>query len=282
MRRILVPYDQSEQSDYALEHAMGLDESAEVVLLHVVELRGSDGDPTGDELSSPEGADTAADHLEAVRDRFDDPDRIETAVEYGRPVHAILNAVDDRGIDHVVLGSHGRDGAARLLLGSVAETVARRSPVPVTVVRAPSDARQTETVLVPFDGSTHARNALRHVFEQFPDATVVALFVAHPPTEHVRDAGRFDLSEDWADERQDHTESVLGVASSVAETHDRSIETEDAVGDPSDGIVAYAESEPVDHIVIGSSGRDGIARLLLGSVAETVVRRAPVSVTIVK
>ena len=244
MRRILVPYDQSEQSDYALEHAMGLDESAEVVLLHVVELRGSDGDPTGDELSSPEGADTAADHLEAVRDRFDDPDRIETAVEYGRPVHAILNAVDDRGIDHVVLGSHGRDGAARLLLGSVAETVARRSPVPVTVVRAPSDARQTETVLVPFDGSTHARNALRQVFEQFPDATVVALFVAHPPTEHVRDAGRFDLSADCADARPDHTASVLVVASSVAATHDRSIETERGVRERPDIPPAHAGPEP--------------------------------------
>ncbi len=280
MQRVLVPYDQSEQADYALEHALALDGAPEVVLLHVLELQG-DAVVTGEQSQQPRRVDTAEAMLAEVRETVDDPERVETAVRFGRPAHATLGAIDELGIDHVVVGSHGRDGAERLLLGSVAETVARRSSVPVTVVRTEPDPDPAASVLVPFDGSTHARHALTHALEQFPDAAVTALYVAYPPTEHVRDADRFDLSEDWADERDDHTESILEVAGSVAAELGRDIETETATGDPADSIVAYTEAEPVDHVVVGSSGRDGISRLLLGSVAETVVRRSPVSVTLV-
>jgi len=53
----------------------------------------------------------------------------------GRPARAIEECAEEAAVDHVVIGSHGRDGIARILLGSVAETVVRRSPVPVTAVR---------------------------------------------------------------------------------------------------------------------------------------------------
>jgi len=60
---------------------------------------------------------------------------IETAVVVGRPAREIVRYADDHDIDQIVMGSHGRDRASRVLLGSVAETVARRAPVPVTIVR---------------------------------------------------------------------------------------------------------------------------------------------------
>jgi nucleotide-binding universal stress UspA family protein len=53
-------------------------------------------------------------------------------------------------------------------------------------------------------------------------------------------------------------------------------------GDPANEIVAYAEETDVDHIVVGSHGRSGLSRVLLGSTAEKVVRRSPVPVTVVK
>lgn len=59
-----------------------------------------------------------------------------TAVtEFGRPARTIVEYVEDHDVDHVVVGSHGRSGLSRTLLGSVAERVVRRSSVPVTVVR---------------------------------------------------------------------------------------------------------------------------------------------------
>ncbi|MUW14159.1 universal stress protein [Halorubrum sp. CBA1125] len=63
-----------------------------------------------------------------------------TELIYGRPVHVVPRFVETHGID-VVIGSRGRDGTARLLLGSVAETVVRRVPVPVTIVRSKDDVR---------------------------------------------------------------------------------------------------------------------------------------------
>lgn len=60
---------------------------------------------------------------------------IETKLETGPPSQTINEYAEDHDIDHIVMGSHGRSGVSRILLGSVAESVVRRSPVPVTIIR---------------------------------------------------------------------------------------------------------------------------------------------------
>jgi nucleotide-binding universal stress UspA family protein len=60
---------------------------------------------------------------------------VDTTAEVGGPANAIVECAEEESVDHIVTGSHGRSGVTRILLGSVAETVVRRSPVPVTVVR---------------------------------------------------------------------------------------------------------------------------------------------------
>jgi nucleotide-binding universal stress UspA family protein len=60
---------------------------------------------------------------------------ITTATEIGRPARAILDYADDHDIEHIVMGSHGRSGVSRLVLGSVAERVMRQAPIPVTIDR---------------------------------------------------------------------------------------------------------------------------------------------------
>ena len=282
MSRVLVPYDRSEQAQYALEHATATFDPETLVLLHVVE-------PTAD-YSGGGGYDQAGEFesaeelLETVCESCDDPERVETAVRYGRPIHGILAHIDEAGVDHVVIGSRGRDGAARLLLGSVAETVGRRSSVPVTVVREPQPGspRMPESVLVPFDASTQACQALDHAFDRFPAAAITALYVEHPPTAHVTDTDPSEGPEGWSDERADHARTVLAGAEDRAAERDCPVHTQAVTGTPTDAIVGYAEREAVDHVVVGSTGREGVARLLLGSVAETVIRRSPVSVTVAK
>ncbi|MFC4248482.1 universal stress protein [Natribaculum luteum] len=133
---VLVPVDGSEQSNAALVYAVELVSDATITLLHVV-------DPVSemDDLSTTDGQYTAAQRqtaeqvFEHARARLDDEDvTIETAIETGAPWREIVDYAAGHDVDHVVMGSHGRDGATRLLLGSVAEVVVRRSPVPVTVV----------------------------------------------------------------------------------------------------------------------------------------------------
>ncbi|PSQ23605.1 universal stress protein UspA, partial [Halobacteriales archaeon QS_9_67_17] len=78
----------------------------------------------------------AAEELFAeARDAAPESVTLETATEMGQPARTIVDYADDNDIDEIVIGSHGRQGISRVLLGSVAENVVRRADMPVTVVR---------------------------------------------------------------------------------------------------------------------------------------------------
>ncbi len=90
------------------------------------------GYTAGDEYNSErERAETV---LEFLEEALPDDVSVGTAVEAGDPARTIVRYADDHGVDGIVVGSHGREGVARYLLGSVAETVVRRAAVPVTVI----------------------------------------------------------------------------------------------------------------------------------------------------
>ncbi|SER44594.1 universal stress protein [Natrinema salaciae] len=139
-RRILVPVDNSSQSEKALEYAVEEYPDEHITVLHVIELDrasiyGDEGFLYGDEYLEQlrrrgteeleRASETAAEHGVDVT----------TELREGKPASTITGYIEDHDIDHVVIGSHGRSGPTRILLGSVAEAVTRRSPVPVTTVR---------------------------------------------------------------------------------------------------------------------------------------------------
>ena len=137
--RILVPTDGSAGAREAFEHALALAEQFGAEL-HVVNAV----DPA---MIPPEvGAESVLDALrESGRDAVDElHDRgeaagaaVESAVLDGHPQGAILQYVEDHDVDLVVMGTHGRTGLGRWLLGSVTERVVRTCPVPVLTVRRP-------------------------------------------------------------------------------------------------------------------------------------------------
>jgi nucleotide-binding universal stress UspA family protein len=140
--RILVPYDGSEQADAALEYAVTRHPGDDLVLLHVLDFveAGYSAAPeaalAGYWEEWYEQAESSAEELlENAAAAIDTEADVETEVVVGPPANAIVEYIESGDIDAVVIGSHGRDGFSRILLGSVAETVVRRSPVPVTVVR---------------------------------------------------------------------------------------------------------------------------------------------------
>lgn len=140
MRHVLIPLDESEQSDRALAHAIEVVSDARVTLLTVIDP--SSGFSTG--TGTPGAAEVWYEsEKERVKERLSNARQtvetegiaVETVIETGRPAPAIVEHADTHDIDQIIMGSHGRQGVSRLLLGSVAETVVRRSSVPVTVVR---------------------------------------------------------------------------------------------------------------------------------------------------
>lgn len=136
-------------------------------------------------------------------------------------------------------------------------------------------------LLVPIDGSPSARDALSHACETFPDAAIVVTYVLTPADSGVGPEGLLTSAADVVGEQRGFAEELFADAIETAGA-DREIETALLAGSPAREIVRYAEEHDIDAIVMGSHGRDGAARLLLGSVSETVVRRSPVPVTVVR
>ncbi|WP_336025260.1 universal stress protein [Halobellus salinisoli] len=136
---VLVPVDGSPQSVQALRFVATEWEDVHVTLLHVINpvKRGYRASvlPSGSEDWYQEAKADAEEILEEARTAFGRDDGVTTKTEVGRPAATIVEVAQEPEIDHVVVGSHGRRGVSRLILGSVAEHVARRSPVPVTIVR---------------------------------------------------------------------------------------------------------------------------------------------------
>ncbi|WP_226042744.1 universal stress protein [Natrinema sp. DC36] len=130
-------------------------------------------------------------------------------------------------------------------------------------------------VLVPMDDSEPARAALEYT---------LAVFSAEVTVVHAVDdleaayAGRAQVTSDGDDaDKPDFFADV----SEIAAKHDRSVGTVVIEGTSADAILEYADANDIDQIVMGSEGRSGVSRMLLGSVAEAVTRRATVPVTIV-
>lgn len=135
-------------------------------------------------------------------------------------------------------------------------------------------------VLVPVDGSKPSAIALDHAIEQFDDAELVALYAMDPVDGST--AWGPGSADTWLSASEKRAETVLTEAAETATEAGRSVTTESIIGQPAQTIVEYTDEHDIDHVVIGSHGRDGLSRVLLGSVAETVVRRAPVPVTVAR
>ena len=138
-------------------------------------------------------------------------------------------------------------------------------------------------ILVPADGSEQSTKALEHALEEFPDAEISVLNVIDPiDVGYSSTVGMPGYSEEWYEESKENAEQVFEDAQDVADEYDVRLTTETELGRPSQVIVEYAKENDVDQIIMGSHGRSGVTRILLGSVAETVVRRSPVPVTVVR
>jgi len=139
-------------------------------------------------------------------------------------------------------------------------------------------------ILVPFDESAQATEALSYVLEEFDSAEIVLLHVADPINSMY--AGQPTVpgySEEWRKDAEGEAEQLFNEAEKLATEYGVELsKTATNVGRPAPTILEFAEENDIDHIVMGSHGRSGVSRVLLGSVAERVVRRASVPVTIVR
>jgi nucleotide-binding universal stress UspA family protein len=138
IQTILHPTDFSERSDQAFRLACSLarDHGARVIVLHVAPppVAGYVGG-----VMTPEPGRHDEEWWDQLRRRQPDDPRVpvERVLGEGRPAEAILRAARERQCDLIVMGTHGRTGLGRALMGSVAEEVVRKAPCPVLTIKVP-------------------------------------------------------------------------------------------------------------------------------------------------
>ena len=181
------------------------------------------------------------------------------------PYAGILEEAEALQPDLIVMGRHGATGLTRLLMGSVTARVIGHSPVNVLVV-PPAAARQTfKRVFLAHDGSQYSAAAWEEALRlaaYFGAALIVATVAP--------------------DREADEALEITRTLRARAEQRGLTLDTMVLRGRPDEAIVSAARFKEADLIILGSHGRTGLKRLLMGSVAERVIGQAPCPVLVVK
>lgn len=281
---ILFPYDGSDGAVDVLRHAGELAAAfdATVHLLFVADTASDSVTVVETQVVDglvQEGEETLEDAERGLRSMGVD---YESAIEQGNPASTIVDYADQYDLDLIVMPTHGRDGLSRYLIGSVSEKVVRLSSVPVLTARMQPDEELRfpyENLLVATDGSEGATRAAQHGLSLAAalGAAVHLLSVVDDDslgldvrsvTGSENERAASDAVDDLADEAD-----ARGVTDVV-----RHVEH----GSPVETILECVEEYDVDAVVMGTTGRRGTDRILLGSVAEKTVRAAPVPVITVR
>ncbi len=143
----------------------------------------------------------------------------------------------------------------------------------------------SKRIVVPVDNSDRSIDALEFAVAEFPDADITALHVLDPGDFYAAtgmEGGAMANYDQIQQHHENQADQILENASELAAERGVEIDTDRVIGGISRSIVDYVEEHEADQIIVGSHGRTGASRILLGSVAETIARRSPVPVTIVR
>jgi nucleotide-binding universal stress UspA family protein len=190
----------------------------------------------------------------------------------GDPARNLLEQAAEWKCSLIVMGTHGRQGLERLFVGSTTEAVLRGSSIPVLTVRdgvtpAAPHKRCFEGIVAGVDESEPSDAAVR---------TILAL-----PAEDRRRVIFYSVAGAGEDEA-DRAHRVIAKAVAAANAFGISAKGRVIGGNPDEALIAAAQQQGADLIVLGSHGRHGLQRLFLGSVAEGVVRKSPLPVLVVR
>lgn len=210
---------------------------------------------------------------------------IRTIREAPSVTEGILTYVTKNDIDLIIMGTHGRTGLRRWVLGSTAEEVVRRASCPVLTIRHGDVRLPTEPprrILVPVDFSEPTRSLIGHAREMAAvnEAEVDLLHVIEEPSSlrFFKVDGFRALLPKLAHRARDHLKKMAEETAGP----DVSLRYNILTGTPGREIVRFAEAQSASGIMMGTHGHSGLRRLAVGSVAERVMRTAPCPVFALK
>ena len=204
----------------------------------------------------------------------------------GIPEDSILEVAHSPDVALVAMGTHGKTGWDRLRLGSVAESTLRQAPCPVLTVRASVTSRTSinprrlslSRLLVAADFSASSKAALRAAAALAKRLNARVVLVHAAETSGSLQSGPLRVDEPSQKRYAQQFQKMISASRADEVITDKVVIT----GNPVEVILDQAKPRKADLIVVGTHGRRGMKRLMLGSVAEAVVRRASCPVFVVK
>ena len=199
----------------------------------------------------------------------------------------IMEEARDWRADLIMLGSHGRRGFEKLLLGSISLAILNHAPIPVRVVRTKQSADNFEVMLC-MDDSRYSREALERLLTYSWPAncrfSLVSVIFPLPDAPDAPDSQRFQLEERKRKLREEAERMLTQAENRIKDCFGEKTEVVKLVepGDARDRILAVARERKPNLILMGSHGRGAFDRALMGSVSEGVVNLAETSVEIVR
>ena len=210
-----------------------------------------------------------------------------TVVREGIPAKEIVDYADEQGLDAIAMGTSGRGGFVRAVVGSVTDKVVRTATVPVLTFNQTTvddGDGSIDSILLPTDGSDPAEAAAARGVDlaERLDATVHCFSVADKTIAGELDALVPDHDSGSANPLTDEADDNAKRVAATATDCDVDCVSATATGDPAEEIVAYADEKGLDMIVMGTHGRGGFQRAVVGSVTDDVTRTANVPVLSVR
>ncbi|MGB5695202.1 MAG: universal stress protein [Polyangiales bacterium] len=286
INQILVPTDFSKNAEHALSYAVELAKrcSAKLHLLHTPVI------PTYllMDLSYSPGPEAVTRILNDAQAALDEEAKstatagieLFTAIREGTVHEVIRDYAREHDIDLVVVGTHGRTGVSKLMYGSVTERVLKTVHTPILVI-PPKGGKLPGTMVVAYDfsgpskraaevaraihgvfqGPIHVVHSYLDVWGEYTDRGAVVGEAA----EKRREALHLGLEEMLREE----TEALFSAEADRVQTHL-------VTGDPAEGILTIAEKVGATLICAGTTGKSGIERLLIGSVARRLLHESEV------
>ena len=280
LKRLLVATDFSPRAELALRRAVQIvsEGGAALTLFHVC-----DADPRDDVLARQLTADAEETLRQKIRTRFlHDKPAVTVAVAVGKPVLEIIRRAREETAELIVLGAHGADFIKDLFLGTTAEKIVRKGDRPVLVVKRALQGPYRQ-VLIPVDFSEHSRQAVELALRLAPRAE---FYILHAYQGSAGQLWRADFTKSkimryrrqLAKERRKEMEQFLGRVDYGGKRIKRLLRH----GRASHVIAGVARRLRADLVSVGTVGRTGLPYILLGSVAEHVLREVSCDVLVVR
>ncbi|HCR48597.1 MAG TPA: hypothetical protein DIW24_03135 [Bacteroidetes bacterium] len=295
--KLMIPVDRTDASYDLVPFARAFAQEygiRQIHLVHVLPLNPPVGSlepllqatlPVSDLPVLREGSEVYLNRL--VQDLQTDDFEVHQAILYDWDVaNALIRYTEEQQIDLVVMGTHGRKGFNRLLMGSVAEKVVREAPCPVLTIRPDKNLVKPaliRRIVVPTDLSKHAKMAFkvsRHLASRH-GATINLLHVVNeeglPPF--------YDPYWKYNKSKEALRSKVYRLLTKfIEEAEGPSVQVNRAIrfGKPEKEIPTFASTIDADLIVIPTHGLTGLAHFLMGSITEKVLRSATIPVLTLK